>query len=55
MTKSEVELAKNVKTGFRSPGSTMAMPPKGGDAGLGEAEIRAVLKFMKESFATGGE
>ena len=43
-------LKKHILDGFQSPGSPMAMPPKGGNPALSEEGIDAVLRYMKERF-----
>lgn len=48
--KSESELAQNIANGFQSPGSSLAMPPKGGDPSLTMAEIHALLEHMIQAF-----
>ncbi len=50
LSKSDVELFKNVSEGFQSPGSFMAMPPKGGNPTLTEADVRAVLSYLRAEF-----
>ena len=43
-------LMERMINGFQSPGSPMAMPPKGGDPGLTEEDLRAVLEYMRTQF-----
>ena len=52
LSKPDAELIKNVTEGFQSPGSFMAMPPKGGNPGLTEADIAAVIAYLRASFGT---
>lgn len=42
----------NVIRGLQSPGSTMAMPAKGGNPTLSEADIRAVVDYLQSSFGS---
>lgn len=50
--KTDSELIRNISDGFQSPGSFMAMPPKGGNPGLTEDDIRAVLTYLRETFGS---
>ena len=50
LSKSDAELFKNVSEGFQSPGSFMAMPPNGGNPTLTEADVRAVLSYLRAEF-----
>lgn len=43
-------LLENIEQGFQSPGSAMAMPPKGGNPALTEADLKAVLQYMRATF-----
>lgn len=52
LSKSESELLKNVMGGFQSPGSPMAMPPKGGNTNLTEGDIQNVIKYLHEKFGS---
>lgn len=51
LSQSDEVLFKHVKEGFKSSGSPMAMPPKGGNATLSDAEIRNVVEYLQETFA----
>lgn len=51
LTKSDEVLVDHIINGFQSPGSPMAMPPKGGNPNLGAADITAVLKYIRETFS----
>lgn len=46
----EVLVERMIK-GFQSPDSPMPMPAKGGDPSLTEADMRAVLQYMRAEFA----
>jgi len=50
LSQSDELLFSRVKNGFKSPGSAMAMPPKGGNNKLNDADIRAVIEYMKKSY-----
>ena len=52
LSKSDAELVKNVSEGFKSPGSFMAMPPKGGNPTLTDADVKAVLAYLRSEFGT---
>jgi len=51
MAKSDEDLARSVLNGYQSPGSPLAMPPKGGNPTLTEADARAVVQYMRAAFA----
>lgn len=50
LNKNYEELMFNVLNGFKSPGSIMAMPQKGGNNNLTKNDINLVLLYMKENF-----
>lgn len=50
LSKSDDVLIKHITNGFQSPGSPMAMPPKGGNPSLTEKDVEAVLKHIRETF-----
>ncbi len=52
LSKSDAELVNNISEGFQSPGSFMAMPSKGGNPALTEADVRAVLAYLRAEFGT---
>ncbi len=52
LRKSDAELVNNISKGFQSPGSFMAMPSKGGNPTLTEADVRAVLAYLRAEFGT---
>ena len=49
--KSNEILQQNILLGYQSPGSPMAMPPKGGNPALMGADIASVLRYLREAFA----
>lgn len=57
LLKSDGELLSNIINGFQSPGSSMPMPPRGGNSNLSDADIQAVLNYLKVAFSRshGGE
>ncbi len=52
LAKPDAELLKNVMGGFQSPGSPMAMPPKGGNTSLNETDMQNVIKYLHETFGS---
>jgi len=50
LTKSMETLLAEVKTGIPARDG-MGMPPKGGNPDLTEAQLRAILQYMKHEFA----
>ena len=52
LRKSDVELVNNISEGFQRPGSFMAMPAKGGNPTLTEADVLAVLAYLRAEFGT---
>ena len=51
MAKSDEDLVRNTLNGYQSPGSPLAMPPKGGNPSLTEADVRAVIQYMRSAFS----
>lgn len=51
LAKPDEELVRNTLNGYQSPGSPLAMPPKGGNPSLTEADVRAVLQYMRSAFS----
>ncbi len=50
LSKPDAVLLKSTIEGSTSPGSPMAMPPKGGNPALTESEIMAVLAYIRSRF-----
>lgn len=52
LSKSDEELLKNVQNGFQSPGSPMAMPPRGGNTALTGGDLKNVIKYLHSEFGS---
>lgn len=50
LTKPDSELLRNIITGIQSPGSPLAMPPKGGNPALTETQLMEALKYIRRTF-----
>jgi len=50
LAKNDAILLNNIINGIQSPGSLMAMPPKGGNPNLTHADLKAVLKYLHQTF-----
>ena len=50
LSQDDAVLLKRMAEGFQSPGSPMAMPPRGGDPALSDADLKTVLKYMRREF-----
>jgi cytochrome c5 len=50
LTQADIALETHVLNGFQSPGSSMAMPPKGGNPNLSEADVAKLVDYMKSAF-----
>ncbi|MGD8311195.1 MAG: cytochrome c [Gammaproteobacteria bacterium] len=50
LSKPDDILVRHILEGFRSPGSPMAMPPKGSNPDLTTADIRAVVGYLRTNF-----
>lgn len=50
LSQSDEVLLDHMSQGFQSPGSPMAMPPKGGNSSLTNTDLQAVLIYLRESF-----
>jgi len=49
--KSDEALLNSITNGFQTEGSPMAMPAKGGNASLTDADIKEVLSYIRQSFS----
>ncbi|HNP35827.1 MAG TPA: cytochrome c [Woeseiaceae bacterium] len=52
LSKSDDELIKSISEGVQSAGAPLAMPAKGGNPALTEADIKAVLAYLRAEFGT---
>lgn len=50
LAQKDAVLMKRIIDGFQSPGSPLAMPPRGGDPALTDEDLQAALRYMRESF-----
>ncbi len=50
LEKSDEVLLRNIIDGYQSPGSPMAMPPRGGDPDLTDQDLRNALSFIRGQF-----
>lgn len=50
LSQDDTVLLKRMIEGFQSPGSPLAMPPRGGDPALSDADLKAVLEYMRKEF-----
>ena len=50
LSQSDGVLLQNIKDGKQSPGSSMMMPPRGGNPNLSDADLRSVLLYMRQQF-----
>ena len=51
LSQSDEILIQRITEGFKSKGSPMAMPPKGGNTNLTQQDIETVLNYMRENFS----
>lgn len=50
MSKSDDILLQNILNGYHTPGNSMAMPPKGGNPNLTQADMEEVLRYIRQVF-----
>lgn len=50
LAKSDDELQRNIANGYKSPGSALAMPGRGGNPSLTDSDIRSVLLYLRQAF-----
>ena len=51
LAKSDEVLIKSIRDGLTTPGKPLSMPAKGGNPSLTDAEIAAVLRYLRASFS----
>ena len=51
LSKDDSELLRNIINGIQSEGSSMPMPPKGGNGQLTDADLNAALGYIRASFS----
>lgn len=52
LSKSDDELMHSLMNGLQSPGSPMAMPPKGGNNALTNDDLKNVIKYLRSAFGS---
>lgn len=50
LSKSDEVLLKHITHGFQTPGSAMAMPPKGGNPNMNEKNVKDTLIYIRKQF-----
>ena len=50
LSKSDDALLKSIREGFQRPGAALAMPAKGGNPALSDAQLKAVLAYLRAAF-----
>ena len=50
LAKSDETLIASIRDGLVTPGKALSMPPKGGNPALSDADIKAVLAYLRDIF-----
>jgi cytochrome c5 len=50
LSKSDAILLQHIENGYQSPGSPMAMPPRGGNPKLTNADLKNALDYIRSTF-----
>lgn len=53
LSKPHKYLQAHIENGFQDPNSPMAMPPRGGNPGLSDQDIRDVHEYLHKTFGCG--
>jgi mono/diheme cytochrome c family protein len=53
LSKSDAELTTSITSGYQRPGAMLAMPAKGGNPGLTESDVQAVIAYLRATFGGG--
>lgn len=51
LAQSDEALIKSIRDGLTTPGKPLSMPAKGGNPSLTDAQIAAVLRYLRASFS----
>ncbi|MCZ6641809.1 MAG: hypothetical protein O7G86_07290 [Gammaproteobacteria bacterium] len=54
LSKPDEELLKSISEGSQSPGSVIAMLPKGGNPTLTEEDVKSVIAYLRAKFGESG-
>jgi mono/diheme cytochrome c family protein len=52
LAKSDDALITSIRDGLVTPGKALSMPPKGGNPSLSDADIKAVLAYLRDNFGS---
>lgn len=52
LAKDDALLLRHITDGFQSPGSMMAMPPKGGNSDLTKEDVINVLRYIRSKYGS---
>jgi len=49
-TMNEKKLVERIRRGIETPGSSLSMPPKGGNPDLSDNDLTAIVRYMRANF-----
>ena len=52
LSKTDDELMHSLLNGLQSPGSPMAMPPKGGNESLSNGDLKNIIQYLRSAFGS---